>query len=77
LKISGLKAIKNYVPMETHSFPVPFNLILKIYWLPTLKSLNMAMNPAKRIYMLFGSRRWGTLGKYQYGKLNAKLIFVL
>ena len=60
-------AIKNSVPMATHSFPVPTHLISICWWFSAWKLLNKATNLSLHIDMLAGSCIWSAVDKYQNG----------
>ena len=60
-------ATKHFVPMATHSFPVPTHLISICKWFSARKTLNKGTNPGKHIYVLVGSCIWGTICKCDNG----------
>ena len=64
-------AIKHFVPMVTHSFPVPTHLISICKWFSARKMLNKATDSSYHINMLVGSCLWGgTIYKYENGTLK-------
>ena len=59
-------AIKNYVPMATHSLPVPNRLDFNMSVIFSSKTLNETTNSTRdQINMLARSCIWGTNSKYQ------------
>ena len=60
-------AIKHFVPMATHSFPVPTHLISICKCFSARKTLNKATNWSLQIYMPVGSCIRGAIWKYENG----------